>query len=247
MSFPVVEGVRFEPFRLNELFDYQRYVVVKFFEDCRTARDVAEKVIKAIQYPLFMGQPDDKHVWNHFHGKWCRKIELDYWQCCSETALFLIGDCEDSSILTVGGARLKGVPPENVYEVFGVVRDAVTGAILGGHGWVYVRDLSFGTDKFVLVESTLDAPPPRYPEVGSTLEDLKKPFAWEGVVYVPEQLFNDVVYVEIRPLTMRGRRMRERKEKYEAIMKAWKAKTKYHAALERSLAYKIKRALRLAR
>jgi len=612
VSFPVVEGVRFEPFRLNELFDYNRYVVVKFFEDCRTAKDVADKVIRAIQYPLYMGQPDDKHVWNHFHGKWCRKIELDYWQTCSETALFGWGDClfpdtpivvsegvgyepdlvevadlvpqtvgvgeryyprglyilcgyhkdykssahvfypvnwvmkkvstkpkvriktgksvfdvtsdhlilckggehgertfktpleareaelplsktslplrvfrnyraadegleyelgwlyglfaaegscgrgwwkirntderllerakeimeyccknrvrksdfyrslsfeiieegeegertnlgvrtkplkclvarakkegkgstkargsllkfsqtwrgmfytsegrkriprkvlngsvelargfidgfnagdartttskilafglvmlynklgvdariaehsknleivtassstikkrasgksvklmdnggeprivydlnvpephifvagdlfvhncEDSSVLTASGMRLKGVPPENVYVSFGVVKDAQTQEILGGHAYVFCRDPSFNSDKYVLVETTLDTPPPRYPEVGSTLEDLKKSFAWEGIVYVPEQLFNDSIYVEIKPLiTMRERRMRERKEKYEAIMRAWKIRTKYHVALERSILHRMKRALRLAR
>jgi len=246
MSFPVIEGTRFEPFRLNELFDYQRHVVAKFFEDCRTAREVAEKVIRAIQYPLYMGRPDDQHHWNHFHGKFDRTITEDYWQTCSETALFLIGDCEDSSILTVGGARLKGVPPENVYVAFGVVKNATTDTILGGHAYVFCRDASFGTDKFVLVESTLDTPPPRYPEVGSTLEDLKRPFTWEGIVYVPEQLFNDVVYVEIRPLiTMRRRKERERLEKYSAIERAWKIETKFMKALRRSKLYRIKRALRL--
>jgi hypothetical protein len=247
VSFPVVEGTRFEPFRLNELFDYDRYVVQEFFKDCRTAREVAEKVIRAIRYPLYMGQPDDRHCVNWFSGKFCKCITDDYWATNSECALCGWGDCEDSSMLVVGGARLKGVPPENVYEVFGVVRDATTGAMLGGHGWVLIKDASFGTDKFVLVESTLDVPPAKYPEVGATLEDLKKPFAWEGIVYVPEQLFNDVVYVEIKPLiTMRERRMRERKEKYEAIMKAWKVRTKYHVSLERSRLYKLKRALRLA-
>jgi hypothetical protein len=227
------------------LFDYNRYVVQDFFKDCKTAREVAEKVIKAIQYPLFMGQPDDKHVWNHFHRRWCRSIELDYWQTCSETALFLIGDCEDSSVLTVGGMRLVGVSPENVYEVFGLVRDAMTNAILGGHGWVYVKDPSFGTDKFVLVESTLDTPPPRYPEVGPTFEDLKRPYRWENIIYEPQAFFNDTTFTGA--LVVSGRRLRETKEKYDAIMRAWKAKTKYHLALERSLTYKIKRALRLAR
>lgn len=231
---------------MNELLDYNRYVVVKFFEDCRTAKDVAEKVIRAIQYPLYMGQPDDKHVWNHFHGKWCRKIELDYWQACSETALFLIGDCEDSSILTVGGMRLKGVSSENVYEVFGVVRDAQTLEVLGGHGWVYARDPSFGTDKFVLIESTLDQPPQKYPEVGASLEDLKRPYRFENIVYEPEQLFNDEVYIELKPLTTRrGRKERERLVFFEAIKRAWKIKTKYHVALECSLVYRIKKALRL--
>ena len=248
MSFPVVEGTRFERFRLNELFDYNRYVVQEFFKDCGTAREVAEKVIRAIQYPLYMGQPDDRHCVNWFHGKFCRCITDDYWAMPWEVIVCGYGDCEDSSVLTASGMRLKGVPPENVYVSFGVVKDAQTQEILGGHAYVFCRDPSFNSDKYVLVETTLDTPPPRYPEVGSTLEDLKKSFAWEGIVYVPEQLFNDSIYVEIKPLiTMRERRMRERKEKYEAIMRAWKIRTKYHVALERSILHRMKRALRLAR
>ena len=242
MSFPVIEGTRFEPFRLNELFDYQRYVVKKFFEDCKTAREVAEKVIKVIQYPLHFGQPDDQHHWNHFHGKFDRTITEDYWQTCSETALFGRGDCEDSSILTVGGMRLKGVSNESVYEVFGIVRDAQTLEILGGHGWVYTRDPSFGTDKFVLVESTLDQPPRKYPEVGTSLDDLKRPYRFENIIYEPEQLFNDEVYVELKPLITHKRTTRK---VHEAIEKAW-GSSKFMKALRRSKLYRLKRALRLA-
>jgi hypothetical protein len=241
MSFPVITGKRFEPFRLNELFDFNRHVVGKFFEDCRTAKDAADKVIRVIQYPMYMGQPDDQHHWNHFHGKFDRTITEDYWQTCSETALFGWGDCEDSSVLTVGGIRLKGVSPSNVYEVFGVVRDA-SGSILGGHGWVYAKDPSFETDKYVLVESTLDTPPAKYPEVGSTLDDLKKPFRLENIIYDPEVLFNDQVYVEVRPITL-GRR--DTRVKHEAIEKAWGIESKYMKALRRSRLYKLKRALRL--
>jgi hypothetical protein len=230
--FPVIDGERFELFELNELFDYNRYVVKKFFEDCKTAKDVADKVIRAVQYPFYLGQPDDTHKWNHFHGKWCKTITEDYWQLNSETALFLIGDCEDSSTLTVGGMRLKGVSPNNVYEVFGLVKDA-NGNILGGHAWVYSRDKSFGTDKFVLVESTLDEPPERYPEVGSTLDDLRKPFRYENIVYEPEWLFNDVQFIEVPSSDKRmmlkmvkRKKFVENKMKYEAIAKAWKINTK---------------------
>jgi hypothetical protein len=242
MSFPVITGKRFEPFRLNELFDFNRHVVVKFFEDCRTAKDVADKVIRVIQYPMYMGQPDDRHCVNWFHGKFCKCIEEDYWAMNSECALCGYGDCEDSSMLVVGGARLKGVPPENVYEVFGVVRNAGSGEILGGHGWLYLKDPSFNTDKFVLVESTLDIPPQKYPEVGSTLDDLKKPFRLENIIYDPEVLFNDQVYVEVRPITL-GRR--DTRVKHEAIEKAWGIESKYMKALRRSKLYRLKRTLRL--
>jgi hypothetical protein len=230
-DFPVVEGKRFEPFELSELFDYSRYVVRKFFEDCNTAKDVADKVIRVIQYPFYLGQPDDQHKWNHFHEKWCKTITLDYWQLNSETALFLIGDCEDSSTLTVGGMRLKGVSSDDVFEAFGVVKDA-NGNILGGHGWLYARDKSFGTDRFVLVESTLDTPPGQYPEAGSTLDDLKRPFRYGNIIYEPELLFNDVQFIEVSPATsdrhmiLRRKRFVENREKYEAIAKAWKVNTK---------------------
>jgi hypothetical protein len=242
VGFPVVEGTRFEPFRLDELFDYRRHIVRELFKSCKTARDVAELVIRTVEYPLYRGEPDDRHVWNHYHGKWCRVIEEDYWQTCSETALFLIGDCEDSSVLTVGGMRLLGVSSQNVYEVFGLVRDASTGEVLGGHGWVYVRDPSFGTDKFVLVETTLDVPPSRYPEVCSSLDDLKRPYRFESVIYEPEQLFNDEVYIELRPLIARKRSSRR---VHEAIERAWGIESKYMKALRRSLSYRIKRWLGL--
>ena len=242
--FPVIEEERFEPFELNELFDYNRYVVKKFFEDCKTAKDVADKVIRAVQYPFYLGQPDDTHKWNHFHGKWCKTITEDYWQLNSETALFLIGDCEDSSTLTVGGMRLKGVSPDNVYEVFGVVKD-VNGNILGGHGWVYARDKSFGTDKFVLVESTLDEPPEKYPEVGSTLDDLKKPFRYENIIYEPWQLFNDVYYYEVAPLTRRRCEKKEHLEKYVAIERAWGVQTKFTRAHRKSKWAKIRKLFNL--
>ena len=260
MSFPIIEGERFEPFVLNELFDFDRYVVRKFFEDCRTAKDVADKVIKAVQYPFFAGSPDDRHRWNHFHGKWCRTIDDDYWQVNSETALFLIGDCEDSSTLTVGGMRLLGVPPEGVYEAFGVVRDASTGQVLGGHGWVYARDPSFGTSSYVLVESTLDTPPERYPEVGSTLEDLKRPFRLNNVVYESEWLFNDRYFIVVPPsspergaawtalaLGMGRRRKRfvEDPRKYEALAKAWGAPLKPLKYFRCSRLYRLRKALGL--
>jgi len=244
VSFPVIEGTRFEPFRLNELFDYNRHVVQDFFKNCKTARDVAELVIRAVQYPLYMGQPDDEHIWNHYHGKWCRVIEWDYWQMCSETALFLIGDCEDSSVLTVGGMRLLGVSSRDVYTVFGLVKDS-TGEVLGGHGWVYARDPSFGTNKFVLVETTLDVPPSRYPEVGVTLDDLKRPYKFESVIYEPEQLFNDEVYIELRPLITRKRSKRSSRRVHEVIERAWGVESKYMKALRRSLSYRIKRWLGL--
>jgi hypothetical protein len=265
-DFPIVECERFEPFRLNELFDYNKFVVTEFFKDCNTARDVADKVIREIQYPFTHGIPDDKHTWNHFHGKWCRTIIFDYWQTCSETALFKIGDCEDSSVLTVGGMRLKGLSPDDVYEVFGIVIDAETKRILGGHGWVYARDRSFNTDDFVLVESTLDEPPESYPSVGSSFSDLLAQKKIGKVIYKPETLFNDVKIQSVsgRLIDIRlpegisekdlkklyksmkiKKKAMENREKYEAIAESWGIDTKplkfYRSRLAklRSLWWKI--------
>jgi len=249
MSFPVVRDQFFYPIYLNELIDWWSYPVREYVKDKKSAKEIIDALIIDIRYPMWMGKPDDTHVLNMYHGefKWCRRIDEDFWDKASMViGTNMVADCDGSAITAVACLRAFGLKPEDVYVVFGLVRDAATNAILGGHAWTYARDPSFGTDKYVLCEMTLDTPPPRYPEVGSTLDNLKKPYTWEGIVYVPEQLFNDATYVEIRPLMMRKRRMRETKEKYDAIMKAWKVKTKYHATLERSLAYKIKRALRLA-
>jgi len=241
MSFPLISGRRFEDFNLNELLDFYKYVVRSFIVDCKTAKDVAEKVIVKVQYPLYMGQPDDEHHWNNFHGKWCNTISEDYWQTCSETALMLIGDCEDSSVLCVGAMRALGVVPENVYEVFGVVRDAKTGEILGGHGWLYAMDASFGTLNYVLVESTLDTPPARYPDVGMKLDDLKEPFTLNNVIYDPEVLFNDKYYIEVNPLSFRM----DTVKKHEALERAWNCRTKLTSKLRTSKIYKIRRLIKL--
>ena len=85
------------------------------------------------------------------------------------------------------------MPPKDVYEVFGYVRDARTEEILGGHGWAYCRHESFGDDEFHYVESTLDAPPEKYPVV----EDIRKPFRWGNWELVPEMIWNDKHYEEI--------------------------------------------------
>jgi len=97
----------------------------------------------------------------------------------------------------------------------------------------------------VLVESTLDVPPSTYPEVGSTLDDLKKPFAWNGIIYEPQQLFNDVVYIEMIPLTMRKKREKESLRKYMAIERAWGVQTKFMKMHRKSKLIKLKRVFKL--
>jgi len=253
-EFPVVTKQRFWPTRLNELLDYDSYQVEQFLQGVPNAKVLADKVIRVIEYPFYHGQPDDTHVWNAFHGKWCRTITLDFWQKASETAAMKIGDCEDSSILGVAGSLRLG---KEAYEVFGYVeewrrnpRNPEEGywEVVGGHGWYYVRDPDgFGDDKFHYVESTLDVPPKEYPVV----EDIRKPLVWGTWRLVPEIIWNDKVFetVNVR-LDVQGRvaafmakmrktkyvrdvgyfglrfREKETRRKYVALSKMWGVKTK---------------------
>ena len=244
-DFPIVVKQRFWPTRLNELLDYDSYQVEEFIQGCPNAKVLADKIIRVIEYPFHHGQPDDLHVWNAFHGKWCRRVELDFWQAASETAAMKIGDCEDSSILGVAGSLLLG---KEAYEVFGYVEDVRTGEILGGHGWYYVKDPDgFGDDEFHYVESTLDAPPESYPVV----EDIRKPFVSGVWRLVPEIIWNKQVYEPIGlSFDLAGRvarflakirktrfievvgylaldfREKETRRKYEALSRMWGVKTK---------------------
>ena len=195
-EFPVVVRQRFWPIRLNELLDYGSYLVKEFVRDTPDARALADKVIRTIEYPFHGGQPDDTHIYNAYHGKWCRTITLDYWQSASETAALKIGDCEDSTILGVAGSLLLG---KEAYVVFGYVeefrRSPASGEgyweVVGGHAWYYVRDPEgFGDNEFHYVESTLDTPPEEYPVV----EDIRKPYVSGIWRLVPEIIWNDRVY-----------------------------------------------------
>ena len=244
MEFPVVVSQYFWRIRLNELLDHDSYQIEKYVEGVGNPKELADKVIRDVEYPFHHGQPDDLHVWNAFHGKRCYKVEEDFWQKASETAFAKMGDCEDSSILYVAAARRLGVKPEDVFVVFGYVQTE-GGEFLGGHGWVYVRDPSFGKEGFVYVETTLDEPPAEYPKV----PDIAKPFNWRGIVLVPEILWNDEIYRSVASAAnfgliiyqLRrywgvkkrifgyadlGRKLKETKKKYEALQLAWKLPVK---------------------
>ena len=226
MSHPAFYTQRFWSFKLNELLDFNTKVIGDFIRECDSRRSIADKVIREVEYPFYLGQPDDKHDWNAFHGKWCRSIKLDFWQKSSETAAQLIGDCEDSAILTAAALRRFGVPSKEVYVVFGLVRDADTQEILGGHGWV----VFILNDLFVLGESTLDIPPREYPSIG-VFESLSKPFHFETIIYDPEFFWIDDQYHYVssyRPARCLelGLKKKETKKKYEKIAEAWNVPTK---------------------
>lgn len=244
MSFPIFTSQRFFKFRLSELFDVHSPVVEEY-ADKLSIKELADVIIIDISYPFHLGQPDDTHIFNAFHGdqKWCERIDLDYWQKAAETLTIRVGDCEDSSVAFVTCARVLGLKPDEVYEAFGIVKDASTGQILGGHGWAYFKD----GDKWRLVESTLDAPPEEYP----VCPDPFKPFQLANVIYEPEMLFNDSEYHDITTLkiySLIGERiLKKRKEtpdKWKALSKAHQNYTKPDIAMRKSLLAKLRNILR---
>jgi len=191
MSHPVFSRQRFWKFRLNELFNLDSVIVQEYAEASKNVIDLTNRIILDIEYPFHLGQPTDSHQLLTFHTyKKC--IDLDFWHKADETCALRKGDCEDSSIFFVTAARILGLSEKEVYEVFGVVRDATTGEVLGGHGWAY-----FWYDGWRLYESTLDAYPKEYPKVGvkhDEVTEIREPIRLENVVYDPEFLFNDKEY-----------------------------------------------------
>jgi len=241
-EFPVIEDRRFWKFRLHELFTLYSYQVLEFCKGLRRPEEVANKVIRDVRYPFHLGEPDDTHLFNAFHGgyRFCVKVKEDFWQTADETARIRTGDCEDSSILFVaccGSPEIK-LRPRDVYEAFGVVRDADTGRILGGHGWSYYRR----NREWHLIESTLDEPPTAYPVV----DNIKRPFRIGRAVYEPWVLFNWADYMELEGLERYKklrRRERETEEKYRAIEAAWKITTKPLTTLRRMRFLRLRRAI----
>lgn len=236
-EFPTIIGKRFWDFELNELVDLDSYQVGKYSKEIRDdPRLVANAVIREVEYPIYLGQPDDHHVWNCFHGeyKFCKTVLLDFWQKASETAVMKVGDCEDSSVLYVALAG-KLVGAEDVYEVIGLVKDVDTGQVLGGHGWAVCK----WDDKWHLIESTLDTPPEEYP----IMEDYRRPYTLDRWVYDPMVLFNWKTYLEITPLSTYLEltfKAKETRQKYEAIQLAWSKPVKplVHAGLVSKLRWR---------
>lgn len=218
--------------------------VEEYTKEITDVRMLADTIIIDIDYPFHFGTPDDTHIYNCFHGnqKFCKRIDLDYWQTAKETLSIRVGDCEDSSIAFVVCARQLGLSPEEVYEIFGVVKDASTSVILGGHGWCVWKD----EQGWRLVESTLDCPPEEYPIV----PDIFKPFRLSNVIYEPEWIFNDSEFHDVTKkvapfqVISMPKKKKETEEKYIAIAKAWRVDTKPLKAFHRGFIAKAKRLLR---
>jgi len=240
LSQPVVTEQFFWPIRLGELVDWYSFPVENFVKDCKSPKDVCDKVIRLVQYPYFMGHPEDRHQLLAFRDKvlgwkWKRCVKEDFWSPASYSAVLLIGDCEDSSILAVAGHRKLGLRPDQTYEVFGVVRDARTNEILGGHGWNVWKE----GRRWLLCESTLDVPPPEYPIVA----DIRRACQIGNILYCPELLFNDIAYemVGSEEVFKRKHKEKETEQKYEAIAKAWRIPTKPIILARRSRLRRIRR------
>jgi len=249
-EFPICDQ-RFYKFRLNELVDFEAHQVEEFFGRAGSAVEICNQVIRRVEYPLHLGQPDDLHKANNFHGKWCKTESVDFWQMASETAAMGIGDCEDSSILAVAALRGFGLSEYEVYEVFGVVREAESSRVLGGHGWVLAILKTDPKDTaFRLVESTLDTPPEEYPVVA----EIGQPFRMKDWEYVPEWLWNDKEFFVIGKAKKigvlgvgMGKKRKESIEKYKAIEEMWEQPTKPLEKIRQSKLYRLKKKLGLAK
>ncbi|RLI87523.1 MAG: hypothetical protein DRP01_01570 [Archaeoglobales archaeon] len=221
-----VEAKRFWKFKLNELLDIDSEICQEFFGGLTTWRQVARKVIERVEYPFRMGLPDDKHTYNAYFGKYkrCWTLTADYWDKVSEVVATLVGDCDGSSIAIVGGCLIIGV---EAYQCLGYLYKG--DKILGGHAWPIVHDPE--SDKWYLVESTLDEVPEEYPEIDPetnwwNMNELRY-HAWVK--------FNNTHYYEwiggsesmgIKEYLKLGRKLKETREKYEAIRRAWRKRVK---------------------
>lgn len=245
-EFPVVSREYFYPIYLNELIDPESYTVKCYVKDKTSVKQIADSIILDVKYPIHWGLPDDTHVLSMYFGRyrWTKVIFWDFWDKGSMVlGTNKVADCDGSTIAFVTACRSFGVSQEDVFAVFGVVKQ--DGRTLGGHAWAYVRDRSFGTFRYVLVETTLDTPPEKYPEVGDSIEDLKRPFYYNGIWYEPEFLFNDKRYIGLVNFEYRKRFPMETVAKHLALEKAFYTRTKLLEQLRQSKTYKIRSKLRL--
>lgn len=214
-EFPIIEGKRFWPFRLNDLIDKWSHQVNKKSIDLPDEpKPIADFVIENHTYPMHNGRPDDRHKLEAFHGdqQFNKTVERDFWQYPEETLVFGVGDCEDVSILAVSLIG-KVLNASQVYEVLGVVKDADSGRILGGHGWTYARY----NGEWHYLEMTRQNAPSKYP----TVPDIREPYEYGDWNLVPHVLFNWTKFEELKGGLTSYLDMdfeeKETQEKYEAL------------------------------
>jgi len=232
-KFPIIEGKRFWPFRLNEICDLHSEPVLAVSRKLPDEpKPVCDWVIREVEYPFHLGQPDDLHIWNAYHGKYrrCYRVDTDFWDTASEVAVTRVGDCDGSAILCTAllGRIVNRPRSRNVYDVLGVVKDK-KGNVLGGHAWTIVRyqEVPEEIPQWHLIETTLDTPPTRYPVIWSP----RRPATIGEWTYEPWVLFNWSQYEEVSQMGLRkycklGLRQKETREKYQALQQTYRLPTK---------------------
>ncbi len=229
-----VYAKRFTSILFTKLIDHRRGWIEKHMQKfkIKDAKTAIEFGIKNIDYPFYMGQPDDLHIWNAFHGKACFKVLEDYWQTAFETMMTYVlnqrlynkhgfGDCEDSSIFITGMLRILNIP---AYEYFGAVyRDST---LLGGHAYL-IAQLDDG--KWHLIESTLDTPP-KYPDGYPIADPDKNQWKIGSIIYKADIRLNESHYYEwvrsdmpkkYKKYAKLRKNEKEKIIKYRAIREAW--------------------------
>jgi len=190
---------RFTSICITHLIMHRQNWIKKKMEELgiRTARDAIEFGIREVDYPFYMGQPDDLHTVNFYHGKNCWKITEDYWDTCYEVMMEVVlcrrtgcrplADCDGSSIFITGMLRILDVP---AYEIFGAVYKG--NKLLGGHAYTITK---LEDNKWHLIETTLDTPP-SYPDGYPTVNPNENRWSVGDLVYEGWIKFNEKEYWE---------------------------------------------------
>ncbi len=233
---------RFTSIALGNLLSHRRNWIKKKMQELgiKTPKDAIEFGIKEVKYPLYMGKPDDLHVWNAYHGKNCFKVMKDYWDSCFDVMMEVVlcrrfkctplSDCEGSSIYIAGMLRILNV---ECYEVFGEVYRS--DKRLGGHGWLIAK---LEDNKWHLIESTLDTPP-EYPDGYPVIDVDGNDWTVGNLRYHGWLRFTETIYEEwiegdakmnggkrLDEYVKLTRKDKERWIKYKAIHEEWRIPTK---------------------
>jgi len=222
-------GKRFWKFNFRELFDRDSEVIRELAKKLMRAEQICRYVIEEIKYPFWFGQPDDKHVWNAFHGKFCVKVKHDFWQKASETAVSKYGDCEDKTILWV---TLMDMNLYKCYGFLGIVyyKDKP----LGGHAWGAFEDVK---GNWRLYESTLEKAPsyphdyPVIPDPDTTNEFKVGRLRYVAIARFTTEEFwlskRGVGIMTLKEYLTLPHKKKHTKKKIKLIRKAWAEYHKY--------------------
>ena len=161
----------------------------------RKGIDEAINEVLRVKYPFnIRGGYDDSHTSHAFNLRGIPLLgvifyaqnlrnDFDFWQFPHETVLYMIGDCEDTSILLGALFAEQSIPFRvNVGKVY------LEDELLGWHAWItYQAQMPA---KWLLVETTLD----EIPETGwfEVNQEMFKPARVRNLYYVPVWVFNQI-------------------------------------------------------